>query len=478
MADDLVLARLSVDPSGVVSGINTSDVAFRRGEKSLNAFGTSAQTVTGKLFNMRGAMLRLAGAFGVIGLVTSLAVGLSRLVTDLITSTTWFKNLKEAVTDWWMEMVKGEDALGRMARKMKDLTGGTGITSAAESMDKLRELVKKRQELISTMGSSDPLLMKTALADVKAFNIAINESIAKLQKLGFTASEIGAMTGAAFTPGLAAPGGATGGKGGGKPAGPAPPDLFGILGIPSSEEMAKRFNDLQDAARLLQEIKASLPGDLADKGLQNLISGFQDLGLTLEQVKETLSALGFEMTEVSAAMEDMQPQLEVSTTAWDDFLASLEQATEKGAMGVGLVQTAMNQFVGSMTTALATGKFSFKKFFAEMLMAMVPVLLGYAAMLTVMGIAFGSAAHLAAAGVAFAGAAAAAAAARALGGGGGEQGARGGGGGGSVGGGGSISRNQTVTVIVHGSLLGVGGEDALARDLNRLITTAREDGSG
>ena len=478
MADELVLARLSVDPTGVVSGLATSDAAMRKGEVSLTKLGTTAQTVTGKFFNMRGALLRLAGAFGVIGLVTSLAVGLSRLVTDLITSTTWFKNLKDAVTDWWMELVKGEDALGRMARKMKDLTGGTGIKSVAESLDSLRELVTKRGELIGTMGSSDPLLMKAAVADVKQFNIAINESIAKLEKLGFTAKEISQLTGAAFTPGVSPAAAPSGGGKPGKTAAPAV-DLWSVLGIPSPQEFGRQFGVLQDAAALLREQwhGGGMELQMYLTGIANLKEGLEALQLPAEAVAQIMENFGFTVEEI------------VSSGDLHELSAGIDEVTQNLTFQMAQMeafQAISSGFANAVASAFFDAGVGMKKAIASMLRDLARVFLikslenlaiGIMAS-TPWGAAMGlgpPAPYFKAAGL-FAGlAVAAGAAGAAIGGGGGRESAGVGGGGGGLAAGGQ--RGQTVTVVVHGSLLGVGGEDALARDLARLINTAESDGS-
>lgn len=538
MAEELVLSNLRVDSSGVVSGVNETNAALTRGDAALRKFGTvqtslgaNTALLTSRLTSARLALVTLGRAFGITSLILGVAFALSGLVKELITNTNWFKRLKEAVTDWWLEMVKGETSLDRLSRKLKEFGSGAVISN----INQAKELVKRLQELrrqmhpvreLAALGSAeatslidigrvggaatptsspaplDPLAMAVAKAEVISTQREMNKLIDSLEEAGVTGVEAFGLIRRAVPPtreeikkfqDIAAEG--ILGDGGlssiiGKPASVSELiafferlDKLASEGIGGPETGLRGESDLARIDRFFS--MAGLPPpemifnaikevDDAVRAIMGNIAFLSEgqVHSAIGSLAGQYEALGLSADEAAARIKALT-DIALNKSAWEEFTESIQKSVSAAKLAVDLLNAALNAFVSSLASQLLSGSLSVKKLMAAMLESLVPVLLAYAALALVKGIIFEDARSLAAAGIAFAAAIAAASAARALGGSGGQST--------STGASGTSATNavegsprQLIKVNVTGF---VGDEDALARDIARWIATAQTDGS-
>lgn len=544
---EAVLAQLTIDESGVISGIARVDNSLRRGEQAVDRFGSSQTRLVGvgdkairNFFSMDRALTRLGAAFGIAGLVYSLANAITSLVTELITSETWFKRSKEAVTDWWNELVKGETTVERIARKtaaLKNIPSGP-----VGELEKLRSLVEERKELIRLMeetgkaAQAESVTERSFLGIIPSLatgrisglfgereDISASGSFAALQKQvevadkairdlfnslrghGLTAKEIIDATGASIkalppTPEdmtarkkylddiLQALGAVDEMRVSMQSAadfqaffGPAERvELFEVAGIPNPVEFAHQIDLIKEAISELnvQLSQGGIPVEQFNIGVENLQDALKSLGFTAEETRAIFESLGVSLNTALPGPETFSSILAGYGQSLSTAQAQFE-AFMVAVQGVGLV----------ISESLAGSDVNLRQAIVSILKQISNMLIVYALMFTAMGIAsstnpvaiglFGSPDQNFAAAQVFAAAGAAAGlAARALGGGGQGEGGRGGGGRG--GGRASVSGlgggQQSVTVVVQGSFIG-SDPNEIARYLSDIITTNRRDGT-
>lgn len=150
MAEEVVLARLSIDSSGVVSGQRETGVALNAGGSQLETFSRRVNRSAGasdlfvkRLFNMRLAVAALLGGFTIAGI----ALQIANLTKELITGTEAWKVFSGAMTDVFNALVKGETAAQRSRRHVSELLKEFQITSplltAANRLDQVSAAMDK-----------------------------------------------------------------------------------------------------------------------------------------------------------------------------------------------------------------------------------------------------------------------------------------------------------------------------------------------
>lgn len=533
MGEAVVLADLWVDSKGVISGINESDRALAKGGASLNRFGatsrglsTALDTTVTRMFSLQKAALGLGGALGIAGVVLSLANAVKTLVSDVISSTEWFRRSKEAVTDWYREIIKGEDAVDRLSRKLGDTSTFSLVTSLRSLQDDRRRIIEELQDV-----PSGGILARGLLLDLKSIDTKIDETVMKLRLLGATSREIGASAGT-VPRGVAPSGGAFQvspfAAAGGAALLPSRTDIglledihdkFMLVGkILNSANAATiqaaeaiRHSGLSAAAREAARVAKELAAvdremrQMITTGREAMFFGPEYLEQSAREADRYFSALesgavfldqfdrnmertrlntqllsdimGFTTTKIQEFSAAIPQSVESIVTFSDSLKEMLEDITLTN-LQLDVFSAASAAFAHGVSDAAIRGGGSIKKILGDTLAAMVPVFLAYGAMGLVKGLLFDDPKGFAAAKVAFPAAAAAALAARALGAGqsyGQERSDRGG----SGGVGAATSQPQpdrNVTITIHGSIIGTNPDD-LARELLRLQRTAEEDGA-
>lgn len=207
MAEELVLARLSVDSEGVIQGIDEGNKAMKGGEVQLGKLGKSQLVVEKSSTSLVGAIFKLvvgisavikimaffnitlnttkisvatttisiggltaaiagltaatiiatvaiAAIVVVIGLIIA-AIGallalLGAFLVEMIRSTEIYRRVTEALKDWWFWLTKGEDTLDRMNRRLAGFaTGPAGgaLVKVRELTDRLGEFNRALEEI-------------------------------------------------------------------------------------------------------------------------------------------------------------------------------------------------------------------------------------------------------------------------------------------------------------------------------------------
>jgi hypothetical protein len=502
MAEDITVAGLRVDSSGVVEGVDEANDALKDAESGLDDFGKKskktagiAQTFTTKLFDLKGAVKGVAAAFGIGFVIGVLIGGLRNLVTEVLKNNEAWLTFKDRLNDTFRAMILGESTIDRVKRKMEGLSSGLGIESVF-SQEKIDQLVRARKTITEEIGKVNeekllgPVfkamdirqrLMNRALISLglieetrvqgeqnilaltgaerllknslKDINTELTSQLEAFIKLGGSVAEFTELTGG-VTPARKPVKNLPSEK---FPIGPEPLNAFEFAGIPTPEQMEAAFNSTQLARGALQkaQIEGEIPIDRFTAAVENLKNKLVALGATKEELQE----LGFVVSVGAQEMED----------SFDRVGAAAELASRGFSM---LAEAAI--------TALLEGGVSIKKALQQILKAIAIEATVRAIFETAQGFAKAAvqdpsaSIHFTAAKFFFKTAGLAAAGALAAG-------SRGGGGGpGGTGIGGRaeevIDRKSNVTVIVQGSLIGT-DEDTLARDLSDLIDTARQDGN-
>lgn len=492
MAETLVLASLSVDASGVAGGIGQANTALQQGQVILGRFGaaqtalgSTTATVVGRLFNFRAAALAVARSLGVVGLVVSLALALKTLVSDLITSTTWFKNAKEAVSDWYHSLVLGEAGVDRLMRKMAEASKG-GVRSYAEDLDKIRNLEVQRLSALIAIDEL-PFFKKTELAiaraDLEAINVEMIEIADRLDKIGISRVAIAEATTARIgisASGLPAIPEALSTARSSTAAGPGilgenqnVPTVLEALGWPGPGVIEQRLAVAEEALKAFGATMRALGGQARDEIRENLIEMFTKAGLSIDEINVKFKQFSIDAITVTGDLGEALDPIPEKIDPIVERMNQLEEATSKANVKLGLAEAAAGAIAQAFGKAFKGDTRGIKGFFADILEAMVPVFLGYGAMGLVRGF-FGDAAGFKIAAISFAAAGAAMVAARALGGGSsGESPIAAGGGGAlvpSLPGGGGTSVSVNIFGTFHGD------QNAFAREIASLIRRGERDG--
>jgi hypothetical protein len=531
MAEKIVLAELTIDSDGVVSGVATATGSFDQGGQAMESLGKKSETTggllsvfTNRVFDLKKGMLGLARVLGITGLLIGIAVAIKRLTVEVISNTEWFKLLKEAVVDWWLALLKGESAVERLNRKLL-AAGAGGISSTIE---KLRELKKLQEEINRLQGATaqpagfraglpgpfgiptptfTPATGKPSETFFKVLGIEaeqaqrkVNDLIRTMELFGLTQKEIADEFGLIF-----------------RDVGAAPEalDIFKTAGIPSPEDFDQIMGQIKatkNALEILAVVGRGAPVDLTG-ALANLRTEFEALnipnveeifheldvaieggGISTEQMAIAMDTLmkraeaaGFTMEQLKEVFGEFVKNLDVEKlTAFEEGMLRLSESLSLGGAAVEAIQIGAAGAANVLAQALLEGGVSLREAITQILKDLARLFLTYGFLFLALGIAAktpwgrfldptGGKHFFKASAIMFAGAAIAAAASAALGGRGeGGETATGNvprGAPGDVG----VTRTRPLIIInVEGF---VGSEDELARKLSRSISFAQEDGA-
>jgi len=509
VAEKVVLASLSVDSSGVVTGIKESNAAIGKGEAAVKAFSASTQ----KSILPAGLAMRAAGLeFGGVGRVLEhlgplgLAVGAGFLAIRAALNTPEVKAFGE-------EFGKASSSLAHFALEatgvtwlLNKITGGlkgANLALAADADE--RTFLQRTLDDLDRLGVHDPreqlAPLVQALADVRK---------AALDKPDFGQSPLDRFKAQALILEIAKKAQGTGlalpdqlqkivdllpkVTAAAKPAADA---LAGLklngtsldLGINAllKETTGGSFSEDLQKLNLLQVALAELQASgQHGEEFQNNINRIVAAISTLQQSMG--GDLGSFMSSFFAVDEDQQARfneaMTAATTKVQEGWLQIEESVTAGQAAFQAMNDAIGTLGGVLAETFVTGRGHVKQAIAGMLKDMSRLFFTYAlanlamaAMATTgAGAALlqGTPAQFAqAAGLFFAAGAAAGVASRALGG-GQAAAARTGGRGGGGGNGGGGRGTQNITVVIQGS---VDNPDAFARKIAKRLATATADGA-
>jgi hypothetical protein len=109
MADTLVLAELTIDANGVITGMAATVDAFKKGERSLNNFGAESQKsakhtelLTSRMFNLKNAVTAALGGFTIAGAILSLR----NIATDALRASDNFAAMDQSMGRAYNSLLK------------------------------------------------------------------------------------------------------------------------------------------------------------------------------------------------------------------------------------------------------------------------------------------------------------------------------------------------------------------------------------
>jgi hypothetical protein len=487
VGERIVLADFVVDTRGIVQGMRASDDAMARSRAATRAMGSTAEAAAAKLFSVRSAALKLAGAFGFAGVAFMAANAVAALTKDLISSTTWFKNASDAVSTWYSEVVKGEGALERLSAKLKGVSaienvaglfgkleqrrtaaaavaaGPNQTMRVASGVQSARGLAFPATATVADKGA--PLAFEEAKLGVKELDTEINNLARDFVAAGGALSVLEAKAGEAFE------------------------GIFPLVNEAAVKMAADEADNLARALAKSAAEAAKMQKELDDISLAGA-NAFVLLDLDLQHIK--LVKQNEELAKWNQLMIDIKNSTDLAAAAfgkfikpekkektpWEQFMDQIKEGATQAALTLDLAKTAFDGFVNSISQGLTQGGMTFKTFLADMLAALVPVLVAWGATAIIEGFVTRDPSLIAAGAGAFAAAVAAGAASRALGGAKSYSGGSSGGGGGSSLAAAGGSAGPQVTVVINGSVIGVGmSRDEFARSIAEDIERARGDGS-
>lgn len=338
MAETLVLAELSIDSSGVVSGVAVAGGSLdalgnktRKVAKDATDASGHMDLLTKRMFNLRTAAVALVGSFSIAGVV----FGIKALVGEIIAGDAAFGSFKKSA-----EGVTNE--FGRLVRETFNVRGG--LESVTGEMDRLTGLMRLASETGAT-----------------------NAAQGVLGKMLYGAPGVGPIL--------------TGLK--------AAKDLFDQMteGLRREvEEERKAFDPkrVEDWEAAVKKALAALPGDEGSKPLGTIGPGFrliegqiipkaERLPDILEPATQTFEDWGTLFVGFENSFSDIGENIqEWDITGKTEEIKQMSEASQLAADAI----VAIGQ---SITQHILQGGLTFKAVFADMLMAMVPVLLGLAA---------------------------------------------------------------------------------------------------
>jgi hypothetical protein len=536
-SEQIVLASVSIDSNGVVTGVAQMNTALGAGETATLGFAKKTQAAggvvtafVGRLFNMRAALLVAARALGVVGLVTTAALAIRRLAADVLSSSAAWKRLTSAVEDYYLALVKGEDVAQRTQRHMIDAAKAAGVettSSLFEQIEKVSTFITEARERLRTLMPGGALALSVKI-DLAEANRKLEELIARMEDLGFGRGELLALpttvvpdvtstpapklleaaglgtlpdrtrqldllresvrllksefkeTGNLdrFNAGLAG----VRAKAVGLHAsiedfqrlGLPRFDVFELAGIPKPEEFNLRVQAIVGALQFLNQHIAEIPIQAFEIGVKNLTGALENMGFSLEQIDEILKKIGITSVEVKdKGLFDLKE-------AFKDFANSITIDQAK----FETFQAVVSGVADAISQAFLEGGVTLKQAVVDILKTLTRLFITYGVAFFALGVVASTpwgaflgnpTQFFLASGKMFLAAAIAGAAAIALGGRGGGGGREGGGRAPELGApGGSTRGGPQVFIQVDGSIIG-SDPNELARSIEKLIIVGQGD---
>jgi hypothetical protein len=390
VAERIVLADFVVDTRGIVQGMRASDDAMARSRGAVKTMASTAEVAAAKLFSLRSAALKLAGAFGFAGVAFTAANAVATLTKDLITSTTWFKNAAAAIDEWYSAIIKGEGAFDRLSAKLKGVNAIDTIASlmgartqrdtaaAAVAAGPNRNLPSRAGEALggpmgplgmlgAAVGAMFPggpdkqagLAFESAKIAVKDLDTEINNLARTFLAAGGNLAALEAATGEAFE-GMF----------------PLPNPEAAKMAADAAEKQAREFAKAAAEAARLQETLDSI--QLPEGG--NLL-----VALGFEGVTEELRALDEILIEGSNPLVELEIGAVNAALAMQKLNEEMVAASEKAAK-LEVMQAIAQGFAGAIADAFFESGNSLREAIGSMLKDLAKLFLVKAIENTALGI--------------------------------------------------------------------------------------------
>lgn len=494
------LGNFYVDSSGVVRGLQPGDRALARSDQLVKSFGNTTQAVTAKLFSFRSGLLKLAGAFGFGGLLFQAVNSVAAFTKEIASSWEWVKKTTTALTDWANAVLKGEDAIGKLGRTLKGV-------AAIDQLTAMRELIEKRGAAAANVaqgptgqvggfggafgatgamvgvllgrGGKEDTSRPAAFAAARAGVTQLDQDITNLARSMVAAGQDLSTLEAAF--GMAFEG-------------------LAPFENPQAVEAAKKAIEDQnqkrkEAIKLAEEEAEMVAGlnaiihqnaierNLYNSAVTEALDPMSQALVTMERMDEVFIGMASDVATLNEATRLAFGGIAEETVKLKDIII------DSGA-AMGVIEVGIQGIAASLAEAAIGSQKSGKEMLKALFEDLSRACFAYAAMFAAAGVAsstgFGAVAlagspaqFFKAAGLFAAAGVVAGGLARSVGGGdgGGSRHGGGGGGGAAIAPAASTNAGPKVQIVIHGSVLGVGtSKDEFAREMARLIETAKGDG--
>jgi len=198
-APEITLARVRIDPSGVVEGVEEQDRAlsqsedrFQRHSREVDKGSRSLDVFGARFLNLRNIAFAALGGFTVAGAVFQIV----NLTKEVISSSDAFKDLKKNATDLFNELVKGETAVDRFYRNLGEESTEAGLTLEGGTFSKqVKALLELRGEIIREAASvpgaefGADIVPVNLQVDFQQIERALMSMRDRFVEFGFTADE-------------------------------------------------------------------------------------------------------------------------------------------------------------------------------------------------------------------------------------------------------------------------------------------------
>ena len=467
MAETLVLAELTIDSRGVVTGVRESTNAIAGFDKKLTDLsGSTTRTsnvFAARMLNMRSAAQAFLGAFTIAGAVFAL------------------KNFAEAAIRANADFGKFASSFSKFNADLLAVIGNLpgishGLNDTAAGLERMdRVLVRMRASEATPGGQRAGVIMSTLFGSTPIGSLLNNLRL------------VGAAIDALF------PASATGGGTLGPPGQARPWELVGLLDVPAAPG-AKRPGSVGGGAGAAAAGGSSVwqdmwqeAIDLSDKMNESLETrneiifsdGWREVGGLMFPV---LDPDAIERWEASLALSDRQNE------AWNDVplpklsayeasLQSLRAALEQVSIGFDIAVVASQAFGNALAQAAVDGSLNARKMLGEIIQAVGQAIIAYGALVMAEGIASYNPVRVGRGiGIIALGASTVAIGAQLSASGGGSASAEGGAAAAAGVSGGGAAQERNVYVYNYGTMMG-GSPNELGRAVKKLLRTAEADGA-
>jgi len=189
MADQLVLASVTIDANGVVSGMAQVNAAVDQSATAVNKFSgetrqaaSFSDTLVERMFSLRHAAIALLGSFTLAGVILEM----THLTAEILKSTDAWKEASEAAGDYWKKIVEGETQAQAQLRHTADILKAAGVSGGMGSMaEQVRGIVEAKQNIMQLLFGDQEMTSKerAGRATLAEFEVdSLNRALIELQK--------------------------------------------------------------------------------------------------------------------------------------------------------------------------------------------------------------------------------------------------------------------------------------------------------
>lgn len=372
MAETLVLAELTVNAQGVVTGVSQATSAITGFDRKLTQTGQNAKSqdssfdlLTKRMFNLRTAAVALVGSFSLAGVL----FGIKNLVTEIVKGDSAFKDFEKSASGVLTQF----SALAR-----ETLGVGNGLREAGHAMDVFSaSMLAIRQTAEAHRGAIET--GQGIIGDILFGVLGIGETVEGLKTILGLLDEATKKQQAQLRPSFREPGDESDWD-------PAKITAFlnaqsaalssGSLPAPSPGMAIRLIDGMQQYVQLAERLPDAFTA--AEEAANPLRETFEDLGNLSAGIEK-----GWEATEDAMARineTDLTKKMRDDLESLNDMFMRLSDTLTVAQLKFELILAAVNQFASQITTAITQGGITIRSFVADMLTMVGQMLLAWGAL--------------------------------------------------------------------------------------------------